>query len=182
MESIFLVDLVREVVERVSVKLTPQLTLVDNLITGVHYQHGHPKEIIENIAELGKGTTTKTSRFPTIALFQDFPEQMLGSGYYADVNLHLIIARATDPNYKADKRYNVNFKPILYPVYQEFINQLKLSRYFDIPASGNFQHTKIDRLYWGREGLYGNEKNVFNDYIDCIEIRDLKLKVKQKRC
>ena len=177
-----LVDIIGSVVERVSAKLTPQLRIVDDLITGVHYQHGHPKEIIENIAELGKTPSKKTSRFPMIALFQDFPEDMLGNGFYADINLHIIIARATVPTYKADKRYDVNFKPILYPVYEEFIEQLKLSRRFDIPKGDNFSHTKIDRLYWGREGLFGNDKNIMDDYIDCIEIRDLKLRVKLEKC
>lgn len=189
-KPIVLVDVFKDIVEatenaindNTGLTLLDQLKFVDQLIDGVHYQHGHPLEIIETLQQQSEARTTKTSRFPLIALFQDFPESIdVQEGFYGDVPFHLIIARPTDPNYKAGKRYEVNFKPILYPIYQAFMEQIRLSRRFSL-IDNKIPHTKIDRLYWGREGLYGNDGNVFNDRIDCIEIRDLKLRVKTQNC
>jgi len=181
-KPIVLVDLFRTITKSVSEKLTAQLKLVDPLIDGVHYKHGHPLEILEILDELAKGITTKTSRYPLIGLFQDIPESIdVQEGFYGDVSFHLIIARPTDPNYRAAKRYEVNFKPILYPIYTALLEEIRLSKFFFL-VDNKIPHTKIDRLYWGREGLYGNEGNVFNDRIDCIEIRDLKLRVKTQNC
>jgi len=39
------------------------------------------------------------------------------------------------------------------------------------------EHTPINRLYWGKNGLYGNTGNVFSYYIDAIEIKDLVFKI-----
>ena len=50
------------------------------------------------------------------------------------------------------------------------------------PGTDGIEHTKIDRLFWGKEGLYANEGNIFEDFLDCIEIRDLELNVYSKIC
>jgi hypothetical protein len=44
------------------------------------------------------------------------------------------------------------------------------------------KHDMIERFYWGREGIYNNAGNVFNDYIDAIEIRNLDLKINVPNC
>lgn len=191
-KPIYIVDLIGEVVkatEQVIVnkkcnqKLIQVLQQVDSQITGLHYKHGHPMEIVNTLTEYSKGPSTKYDRFPLIALFQDFPEVMGSApGFYTDVTLHLIIAKGTDPNYKAADRYEKNFKPILYPIYLNFIEQLKRSKAIEVISGGEIPHTKIDRLYWGREGLYGNTSNTFNDKVDCIEIKDLKLRIKTQNC
>lgn len=183
-KPVFIVDDFRTIVQAVSVKLLPDLKLIDPMITGVHYSHGHPKEILEELVNLSKGMQSKFNRFPLIALFQDFPERMgAAPGFYADVDLHLIIAMGTDQNYTAGDRYLKNFKPVLYPIYFAFLEAMKKSRLFEITnGSGVFAHTKIDRLFWGREGLYGSEGNKFDDKVDCIEIKDLKVRIKTQNC
>ena len=182
MKSVYIVDVMREVVGRVSAKLTPSLIALDSNITGVHYDHGHPLEIINTLADKDKSNTFTFRKYPLVALFQDFPESKGEIGFDSEVTLHMIIARSTVNTYKAQERYEKNFKPFLYPIYQELLNQIWLSKPFNVKSAGQIQHTKIDRLYWGKEGLYKNEGNVFNDFIDCIEIKDLKLKVNLKNC
>ena len=182
-KPIYIVDYFKDIVSAVSAKLLSELKAHDNVITGVHYQHGHPREIIETLTQMTDGIASRFDKYPLIALFQDFPEDVTGNGFYADVTLHFIIARGTEATYKADQRYDKNFKPILYPVYFEFMEQIRLSKKFEIVSAANtYPHKKIDRLYWGREGLYGGEGNTFNDRLDCIEIKDLKLRVKTQNC
>lgn len=176
-----IVDEIREVANKVSNALTPQLVALDPNITGVHYEHGHPMEIIKTLKEKDESKTFKFKRYPLIALFQDFPETHNIKGFQCETTLHLIIAKTTLPNYKAEKRYEKNFKPFLYPIYEKFKYELGRHKAFQV-SGGEAPHTKIDRLFWGREGLLGNTANMFDDWIDCIEIKNLKLLVNLKNC
>lgn len=180
-----IVDVVGLIVDKVSQRLTSQLQEIDALITGVHYQHGHPLEIIETMNQFDKSDTFVYEKYPLVALFQDFEEDKATIGTAGEVRLNLIIARATLADYKAAERYTQNFKPILYPIYQALLEEIGGSfagKYFSVKDTTQISHTKIDRLYWGRNGLYKNEKNVFNDKIDAIEIKDLVLSVNSKFC
>lgn len=179
----YIVDVFREIVGKVSAKLTPQLKGYDELITGVHYEHGHPMEVIETLNQKDASETYQFDKYPLIALFQDFPERVSdNTGIQSEATLHLIIARATKADFKAAERYDYNFRPVLYPVYEELLYQIHRHPAIISKGPALIRHTKYDRLYWGRQGLYGNEGNIFNDRIDCIEIRDLQLKFNQKIC
>lgn len=180
---VILVDEMREVVDKVSAELLPSLQAYDENITGVHYLHGHPLEIIKTLAQRDKSDSFVFKKYPLIALFQDFPEAMNATvGIPHESTLHLIIARATRPDFTAPERYDKNFRPVLYPIYSEFLHQLHHHGAFITKSETQIQHIKTDRLYWGNQGLYGNEGNIFNDWIDCMEITNLRLKVKTKLC
>lgn len=183
MKPIYIVDEVETIVGVASAALLTYLQGIDPGITAVHYQHGHPKEIIETLMQLDKSSTMQFDKYPLVALFQDFPEVHTGQvGFDSEVTLHIVIVNSTKADYKADERYELNFKPILYPIYYELLKQFNFSKRFSTYGVSTISHTKIDRLYWGKEGLYGNDGNIFNDRLDCIEIRDLKLKVNLKNC
>ena len=145
------------IVTAVETKLLTSLQAYDNTITGVHYLYGHPIEIIQRLKQRDESDEFTFKKYPLVALFQDFPEDHTGQiGIPAEISLHLIIARGTDPKYVAEERYAKNFKPVLYPIYEELLKQITLSKTFMNYGVSTLQHTKIDRLYWGKEGLYGN--------------------------
>ena len=171
------------IVAAVSTKLLAVLQAFDPEITGVHYLYGHPLEIIETLTARDKVEAYAYQKYPLIALFQDLPEDKGREiGVDGEITLHMIIARGTTPSFRAPERYDKNFIPVLYPVYYELLNQINIAKVFMTYGISSIRHTKIDRLYWGREGLWKNEGNVFNDFLDCIELRDLKLKVDLKHC
>jgi len=183
MKSYVVVDVFREIVEKVSAEMLTELQVLDAKITGVHYEHGHPLEIIETLAQKDTTGAHRFSKYPLIALFQDFPETITDkTGLQSEVNLHIIIAKATLPTYKANERYENNLKPYLYPIYASLFKQINSHKATLTKAPGLIAHTKTDRIFWGRQGLYKNEKNIFNDWLDCIEIKDLKLKINLKNC
>lgn len=167
-----IVDIFGDIVAAVSGKLTANFKLIDPKITGIHYEHGHPVEIIETLRQKDESNKYKFSKYPLVALFQDFPEDHNRSDGLIDASLHVVICRSTDNKYKAKDRYAYNFIPYLYPIYEELLRQIDRH-----PFSVGYEqrHTKIDRLYWGKEGLYGNEGNMFDDYLDAIEINNLRL-------
>lgn len=140
----------------------------------VNYQYGHPLEIDETLKSWSGSTTLDSKKYPLIALFQDLPENMK---FQPTDGLHIIIATRTQNTYKAEQRYEVSFKPILQPIYEEFIKQLPRGGFMGY----TFDHTKIDRLYWGNAGLPlgSNDKNHWSEWIDCIEIQNLILPIYQ---
>jgi hypothetical protein len=147
----------------------------------INYMYGHFTEIVSRLQQLSNSPDVKDkkSKFPLVALITDFAEEH-GSmpGVSLEAELHIIIANISDPEWIAQKRYEENFKPVLYPIYQELLRQIASpsQKTVFVDDAELIQHTKIDRLYWGREGLYGNTQNIMNDFVDAIEIKNLKIK------
>lgn len=176
MKTVVIKDLIKKVVEKVSAKMISQFP------GGITFLHGHPIEIIETLNQYNADPVYKDKKYPLIALFQDFRERMnTDVGIYADVSLNIIIANFTLNTYKAPERYDNNFNPILYPIYETLLKEITRSGYF-MGYADNISHDKFDRLYWGRDGLYGKEGNIFSDFIDAIEIQNLNLLIDQKIC
>lgn len=173
------IDTIQECVKQTSIKLTAQLKLVDKFIEGVHFEHGHPIEIVETLSQKDKaGIEFSFKKYPLVCLFQDFVEDV-SNNYIVSANLHIVICNSTKSDYKAKERYENNFKPIIYPIYDELFNQFQKNG--DI--IGYFpEHKKIDRLFWGKESIYGNKANIFEDYLDAVEIINLKLNLNKINC
>lgn len=153
----------------------------DKLEMHVNFMHGHHSEITQVLTDLTQDIDASAGKYPLIALFQDFEEKK--GNYFIELPaIQIIIATLTDKNYLAAERYDKTFIPVLYPIYNEFIRQIAISTYFKESSVNKIAHTKIDRLFWGKNGLYGNTGNVFNDFIDAIEIKNLNLNVKLNTC
>lgn len=181
-QPVFIQDVLEPIVAEVSTKLLTKLQLFDPNITAVHYDYGHPLEIIETLSEKS-GSDFTYQKYPLVALFLDADLQRGREiGKYGKFKLHMAIIRGTDPIYKAKERDDFNFKPVLMPIYLEFIKQLKASREFSILDESMIPHDPINRYYWGKQGLYGNEGNIFNDHVDCIEIKNLELNLNINYC
>lgn len=140
-----------------------------------YYMYGHPIEIINTLAEKDKNGTYKFKKYPLIALFQDF-EETRGETQFVNTSasLNIVIIVNSKRDYNSSQRYSNTFKPILYPIYNLLLKYISESNYFDL-APDAVPHTKIDRVFWGKAGLYGGEANIFNDIIDAIEIQNLEL-------
>lgn len=173
-QETYVVDEIREVV-----RLTGEGLVKKNFLYQIYYMHGHPKEIISRLQAMTKTVSKQSKKYPIICLFQDFVEQRGAKpGFYGRTNLQLAIANITKPEYNAEQRYAENFKPVLYPIYNEFIYQLFRYPLFAFQSVEEVKHTKIDRLYWGSE----TSASKGNDYLDCIEIQNLDILIKQKIC
>jgi hypothetical protein len=138
-------------------------------------------EVIETLRQKNNVESERYTKYPLIALVQDFPEDVKGTpGVQSEPDLRLLIVNQSNPTYKASERLELNFKPILYPIYEELLEQFRKSGVF--MGYGVPPHRKTDRLYWGREALIGNTANLFEDWVDCIELQSVKLKLKTKSC
>lgn len=177
-----------DIIKNVGGNSDEKIVGVNSLCNVVNYMYGHPIEIANTLLELSKSELTENMRYPLLALLTDFSEKKDSPDYYCKSNLNFIIANITDPNYKADERTEASFRSVLHPIYEEFLNQIRKSKHFLIQYDEAIPHTQVDRYYWGRNGtldnevwgkagIYGGEGNIFNDYIDMIEIIGLEIKV-----
>lgn len=170
-KQVIIVDIFKSVVEKVQARYGSH----------IEYIYGPWEDIeaslIEIAASYGLEGGSANIGFPLIALVQDFPETREGNGgYYADVNIPLLlIATLTDNAYKAPKRYELSFKPILYPIYQLLLEEIAKNGNFIVGDPDKIDHIKWDRLYYGKKTI----GTALNDYIDAIELNNLKLTVAQ---
>lgn len=167
--------------------------LVANVATelgfAVYFDFGHYQEVARNLTmkdasvdSEGQGDV-KDKKYPLVWLVMDTDEVMGGrlNEDAADLSLQIIIAMPTQPSYTMDSRWNNVFEPTLYPIYASLMYQFATSDDFGMLPIMQIQHTKTDRPYWGGQDGKGNTTgNLFNDFIDAIQIRNLKLKLTRK--
>lgn len=182
---VYIVDIFEDIVKKVSTKLLPQLQAIPkSTITGVHYLYGHYNEIQRRLIEKGNSNTEQYNRYPLIALFQDFSIKKGSNqlGFYGEANLQFMILYHTKQDSYSETRMENVFKPILYPIYFEFLNQIKKTGKFHLYSDKGIDHEQIDRPNWGRIGSYGNDGYILGDVLDGIEIKNLILKTRLKIC
>jgi len=162
---ILIVDMFANIVSDVDKALFPTLG------THVQFHYGSSIQILQKLVKLNEGITTK-NRFPLIALFQPFDE-VIGTGFQIQLNIKkLVIATLTNSTDEVPKRYQKTFVPILYPIYYELLNQIIMSKQFLTTSPGFISHTKNDD-----PGSPPPKGSTFNEFVDAIELYNLKLKV-----
>lgn len=177
-QPVILVDIFADIVNKVQTAW--RLQTGDPTAT-VNYMYGPVEEIEANLIEIaqaeGLNAYTGPKKYPLIALFQDFPEDRPGpGGYYATVNIPIIlIATLSQPQIKAQERYNTTLKPILYPLYGLLLHEIGRSGKLSNTDPSEIPHRKFDRLYYGRKTLGTG----VSDYVDAIELQNIRLTVKQ---
>lgn len=168
-------DILKTVVAAVAVKLG----------TDVFFDHGHYAEVVKNLAYKDMAASVKDKKYPLVWLVMDYDEDIYPnpSVYSSIPALQIIIAAPTNNTWTQDER-DVNFKTNLYPVYAALIDQLAKTKEFGMPNRKMLAHKKTDRPYWGgsQDPNGNNTANLFNDYIDAIQIRNLNLKIQEKFC
>jgi hypothetical protein len=145
----------------------------------LYYQWGHYADVLRIMTAKDKSITQDGTKYPLVWLRTDFIENVMSYGGYASVNFQLFIIKDSLANYTVDERRDNTFLPVLYPIYNELINQItKGVPYFGRPYLMQLQHQKIDHAYWGKQDNNGNGvANLFNDVCDVIEIKNLKLNI-----
>jgi len=175
--SLYVVDIIGEVVA------ATDAAVFSTVNKHILYEYGRSIQILTQLIHLNTSITKKGEKYPLFALFQDFPEVNGGNGYYATVKFpKIIIATLTNSTDDVPKRYGQTFKPILYPIYAEFLRQLVKHKNIVANDPGAIPHIK-----WDRPGSLPaadkKEAGNFNDYVDAIEIQNLELTFKQiKTC
>ena len=188
-KHLYIVDVIAEVVAATQSAILATIQQQEAAALGatgincINYQKGHLIELIDTLAAMSKDNVAGALKYPLIYLVQDFDEiRGRQPGIYAETRLNIVIAHFTQKTHTVDDRYTQVFKPVLYPIYNEFINQLAKHPLIVQGDAEDIDHVKTDRLYWGKKAIGGNEANKLNDHVDAIEIQNLELKFYYKTC
>lgn len=147
----------------------------------VYFDYGKLKEITRKLTQLDGGITTKDKKYPLVWLVMNYAESYGNNDGFCELDdITIMICELTDPSSYTSARIAANFTPTLYPIYDAFMAELENSSYFD-HGMLEFQHQKIDCPYWNEDMTKG-DYNQFNDFIDAIQIRKLKLIVNESTC
>lgn len=182
---IFPQDIFKDVVSKVSADMLPTLQAINSKITGVHFEFGTGVEIIETLQQKSNSTTGKNfDKYPLVAMFLDVKESFGNKpGIYSTIpSLRMAIINGTKAEYKAEQRDQFNFKPILTPILQNMLNVMYVHKALRNPGGLGFKYDATRNYYWGREGLYSKEGNIFNDKLDAIEINFRDLEINSSYC
>jgi hypothetical protein len=139
-----------------------------------YFMFGHLAEINQRLVLKDRGKNSKFEKYPLIALRSDIIEQ--NSGGLSSYNLNVAIFTKTSDGLNAEERLEQVFKPVLIPLYDLFIEQLRKSGLFVWVGHPIPEHTYVERPFWGTQNEQQNLKRILNDPVDCIELIDLKLK------
>lgn len=140
----------------------------------LNYHHGHLLEIKNIFQQATAKASLKLEQFPAIVLVQDFQEVTDRKQHLREATLRVLIITDSKQSYVAADRYTYVFEPKLYPLEDLFFKCLERST----EVSGYDQgFTRWDRLFWGRTAGEGTASNIFADYIDAIELENLKIKI-----
>ena len=149
----------------------------------VYFDFGSYSEVQKKLIIKDNSITMKDLKYPLIWLVQPFSEKMHPTlGCYASIAPNILILDQTKPDATTQERYSETgrFTLRLYPILEELLKQLsKTPALYQIPLA-KIQFVKTDYPYWGSDGEAMNY-NLFTDFIDAIELKDLKLNVNNKK-
>lgn len=179
-KPIYIVDIIGDLVTKVQTLLLAKLQTFDPQIVGINYLYDAPKGMIDTLVQMTP--TEGAKKYPLVGLFLPVKEKHGTQIGIDDIpNLRIIIGRYSDPVQKTPERYANNFKPVLYPIYNELIHQFDVDRRFLTQGAQMIQHDKTDWPYWGGDSP-PESANPFNDWLDIIEISNLQIKLNLKNC
>lgn len=141
-----------------------------------YFMYGKRKFINEMLKSKSQSVIAKYHKYPLIALRFDNDEDIFESQQF---DLNIVIATLTKPTYTLEQRMELVIKPILIPLYNQFMEELSNVSLFMWPYEGTENglapHVRTIRPFWGAGGLEENETNVFADPLDAIEIKNLRI-------
>jgi hypothetical protein len=188
---VYIDDIIEEVVQATSdeVLTTIQANETEalgksSLIQQIRFSKSSFDELIETLFQADKSGEERFKKYPLIHLVQDISIDRGGEiGFYGTANLTIVFIHQTKQTFKTDERDENVFKPVLWPIYYEFMEQLKRSAWILNPwqNTGEFRHRVIKRAFWGNRQLKASE-NILNDYVDAIEVQNLQIKINYSNC
>lgn len=157
---------VKDIIERVVAEM--QLTWDKDAVTPEkpYFMYGSFPEMINRLIDKDAGKLTKYQKYPLILLPMPFDCEEIDYGVSAIIS-PVIIARSK-PLIRTDERYEYSFDPTLYPLLRLFKQELESSREIN---ETDIKIKWTDHPYWRIDG----NANMGNDYVDAIEIKNLKL-------
>ena len=187
---VYIDDIIGEVIQATSDAILPTIianetaALGSSLIQQIRFSKSSFDELIETLGQADKSGVERFNKFPLTHLVQDMViNRGADTGIFGTATVNIIFVHQTQQSFKTEERDEKVFKPVLWPIYYQFLEQLKKNNWVfqTDTTTGEFPHRVIKRAFWGNRNLQGS-KNILNDYVDAIEVQNLQLKINYSNC
>lgn len=154
-------------------KASDSLNASKVLTKSINYQFGSWDEINTILAQYSKTQEYSALKFPLFWFVQPYTIHRVNGGYFGDTSLRWFIIVDSNKDWTPKQRMELNYKPVILPIYREVINQILLSTpLFEGLIDNHLPHDVTRRPYWGEE-----QQQQIDDVVDCMEVNNLKLKI-----
>lgn len=185
---VYIDDIIGDVVNLVETSILETIKASETTVLGgtkiqqIRYSKSSYNELLETLAQADGSGEERFNKYPLVHLVQDVVvERGSEVGIFGTASLNIVFIHQTEQTYKVEDRDEKVFKPVLWPMYFDFLAQLYNSKWFVTSDSGEYRHQVIKRAYWGNRKLKSSEL-ILNDFVDAIEVRNLQLKFYFKNC
>lgn len=148
--------------------------------SNVSYLFGDWAYISNQLTLWSKSPKTSYLKFPIICLYSPFVEDRTGTETKS--SLDFIIMINTLKTYTNEEREKTSFEQVLRPIYHLFIDEIKRDNSIKSSYNGIIPHSYSENYRYGRIGVIGEDGKPFHDFIDAIEIKEMNLTFKEKKC
>ncbi len=145
----------------------------------VSFDYGHYDAVNKNLLNKEGSITLKNAKYPLIWMITPFEQKTdRRQDHYCELSgLDFLILTNTSMEESIETRVEKYFKPVLWPVIERFKSE--------ISDSGLFQVLSVDAIPydyqkdWHYQSGLSGKGNLFNDYIDAVQIKGIRLKVNE---
>lgn len=162
-------EIFREIVNRVSKRYG----------NNVSYMFGDWDYISDQLTLWSRNPDTSKLKFPIVCLYSPYKEDR---GKKRSVSLNLLICVNTRKEYTNEQREEFSFAAVLRPIYDILIDEINKDGNIESVYDGAIPHVYSENYRYGRVGVYGSDKKPFKDFIDGIDIENLELTLKTRKC
>ena len=172
---VYITDIIGEVVAATETALKAQSgSWLSQNNKSINYVYGSEMHVTQTLLNIKNG-----GKYPMVALMMPTRTRRGNSdGYYGRVTLpYLYIATLSDNKGLPPAKYRDNFKPVLFPIYYELLNQLP--KHSAIVNEGGADAIEHDMLEYPAD-VTDKANTIFTDFLDIIAIVNLTVLVKQQ--
>lgn len=164
---------------RIIEEIAPSQVVINDVLTNIYYDFGVAIEVVNRLKLKTTDPILRAKKYPLIwFLIQDSVKEDIDyrKNPVRNTNeISIIICTETEKGFTSAERYDNVILPILRPIYDSFIINIKKSKL--VKSKTKFFHEYSENLFWGANGLYGHIGNIFDDNIDAIIIENLDLSI-----
>ena len=135
------------------------------------FKYSTPQEWVNELLSVGQSNAKK--RYPFVYANSMTVTQVENTNLQTVSIGEIVLAVNSNQRWTSLERDTYSFKPILNNLYTLFYEALDSSRECVVVERG----TRKDHYFYGKSGLYGGTGNKFSDFVDAIEINNLKLRI-----
>jgi hypothetical protein len=153
--------------------LQPSITDSEGNVNFWHYA-GTFAEISEKYLNMADFASCRV-KFPAVFNYQAVRETTDKDGTVT-LEYNLVFVTAVKPEWQTETRTDKVWKPVLSPIYEEFMRQVKRSGFFALNPGG-IPHT-LYRIPTTGRSITENVRLIYADYMDAYQLSGLRLKVR----